>query len=478
MHTPSPKALLAISLVSAGLFACSDPPPPSEVRSRVSDDLGHVLREAAAAGEGTADALPGAASFGIMERALGQGGSSSSLRVARDFAQRFTGRTTTSRQGLLPEDPPPEGFDTDAIIEQLNTTIFTDANHLGDGVYQVPVELMCETTDFDPNGNEITTLDPDCVTAYDKIQLRIRVEEDGDELAFAIQLGSGHDEPLIITLSHTSLAITVDLDGAEAATEALASAFGEEAPNARLQGRFTGRLDILGAAHASVSLTVDRAVAVAVADAGVDLDGADAVRFSTGAGMIAQVELDGGATTASAALDLRATTLHTPGVDGFDLDLPGASITLAGAAGQPVQLTNISLGDRTTTLTKNGALALSIDLNPDDGRSLDATITADQTAGTETITVSPKLDARIAIDHTVFGDTAPVYDVTRVLLTGGLRGSDASDQVEVIGGAFAMTTNPASYGFSATAGQCVSSTEAFDTTTSDYYTQWTVGTCQ
>lgn len=477
MHTPSPRSLLALSLLSAGLIACNDPPPPSEVRSRITDDLGHVMREAAAAGEGTADALPGAASFGILDQALGQGGSSSSLRIARDFAQRFSRGTATTRHGLVPTDPVDGGIDTDAIVAELNAKIFTDANHLGDGVYQVPVELICETTDFDPNGNEITTLDPDCVTAYDKIQPRIRVEEDGDALVFAIQLGSGHDEPLSISLSHTSLAITVDLDNAEAATEAIASAFGENAPNARLQGRFTGRLDILGTAHARVSMTVDRAIAVAVADAGVDLDGADAIRFATGAGKIAQVELDGTSATASAELDLRATTVHAPGVDGFDLDLPGASITLAGTAGQPVQLTNISLGGSTTTLRKNGALAMSIDLNPNDGRTLDATITADAATGTETITVSPKLDAQVSINHAVLGDSEPVYDVTRVLLTGGLRGSDASGQVEVVGGAFSITTDPASYGFSATAGQCVSSTEIYDSTTYDYYTQWTVGVC-
>ncbi len=478
MHTPSPRSLLALSLLSAGLLACdSDPPAPSEVRSRLSDDLGHVLRESAAAGEGTAAALPGSASFAMLEKALGQSASSSSsFRVASDLAQRF-GRGSAARHGLAPANPPADGLDTDAIIEQLNTTIFTDANHLGDGVYQVPAELACETTDLDPNGNEITTIDPDCVTQYDKVQLRIRVEENGDDLSFAIQLGAGHDEPLSFALSHTSIAITLDLDGTEAAIEALASAFGEAAPNARLAGRVTGRLEILGAAHARTSLTVDRAIAVAVADAGLDLDGAEAFRFTTGAGNVAQAELDAVAETASFSVDLQATTVHVPGVDGFDLDLPGASITATGANGQPIALTNISLGDRTTTLTKNGALAMSIDLNPSDGRSFAATITGDATTGTETITVTPKLDARIALDHAALGDTAPVYDVTRVLLTGGLRGSDTSDQIEVLGGGFAITTNPATYGFAATAGQCVSSTEELDPTTSSYYTQWTVGTC-
>jgi len=478
MHTPSPRSLLALSLLSAGLIACdSDPPAPSEVRSRLTDDLGHVLRESAAAGEGTAAALPGASSIGILEQALGQGASSSSsFRVVRDLAQRF-GRSPAARHGLAPADPPADGLDTDAIIAQLNTTIFTDANHLGGGVYQVPASLVCETTDLDPNGNEITTLDPDCVTQFDKVGLRIRVEDDDDELVFAIQLGAGHDEPLSFALSHTSIAITVDLDGAEAAIESLAAAFGEQAPNARLAGRVTGRLEVLGTAHARTSLTVDRAIAVAVADGGLDLDGPEAFRLSTGAGIVAQAELDAVAETASFSLDLQATTVHVPGTDGFELDLPGASLTATGANGQPISLTNISLGDRTTTLTKNGALAMSIDLNPNDGRSFAASITGDATTGTETITVTPKLDARLALDHTALGDLAPVYDVTRVLLIGGLRGSDASEQIEVIGGEFAITTNPASYGFSATAGQCVSSTEELDATSGDFYTQWTVGTC-
>jgi len=479
MQTPSPTSLLALSLLSAGLFACdSDPPPPSEVRSRLSDDLGHILREAAAAGEGTAEALPGAASFSLMEKALGQGASSSSsFRVARDLAQRF-GRSPVLRHGLLPADPPEGGIDTDAIIAQLNETIFTDANHLGGGIYQVPANVVCETTDFDENGNEITTVDPECVTQYTKVNLRIRVSEDDDALGFAIQLGANNDEPLSFALTHTSIAISVDLDGADAAVEALASAFGEEAPNARLAGRITGKLEILGTAAARMSLDVDRAIAVAVGDAGVDLDGADAFRFTTGAGKAMMVQLDAVAETALAVLDIKATTLHIPGADGFDLDLPGASIAALGENGQPLQLTNISLGDRTTTMTKNGAVAIAIDLNAADGRKLSATIAGDEAAGTETITVSPKLDAQIAIDHAALGDEAPLYDVTRVLLTGGLRGSDASDQVEVVGGSFAITTNPATYGFSATAGQCVSSTEELDATSGAFYTAWTVGVCQ
>jgi hypothetical protein len=45
-------------------------------------------------------------------------------------------------------------------------------------------------------------------------------------------------------------------------------------------------------------------------------------------------------------------------------------------------------------------------------------------------------------------------------------------------GTFSISTNPAQYGFSATAGQCVSGEETFDATADDFYTAWTVGVCQ
>lgn len=479
MRTPSPTSLLTLSLLSLGLVACSDPPPPSEVRARITDDLGHVLRESAAATEGATAELAGGGTFGLLERALGQADSGTTFRTLRDVATRLTGTgRTASRAPFAPADPVEGGLDTDAIVAELNQTIFTDANHVGDGVYAIPVELACETTTWDDLGNEITQLDPDCAAQWDKLALRIRVEGDDDELRFALQLGAGHDEPLILGLTHTSLALTVDLDEAEAATRALASAFGEEAPNARIAGRLTGKLAVLGPAHVEASLTIDRALAIAVADAGVSLDGPDAVRFGSAAGKITSVELDGNAATGTFSVGLGATTVHAPGADGFDLDLAGATATAELAAGQPLRLTNLSLGDRTTTLTRNGAVALAIDLNADAGRKLDATITADAVTGLETLTVTPKLDVSIAIDHAALGDTAPVYDVTRLVLDGSLRGGATTDQVEVVTGTFAISTSPAQYGFSATAGQCVASSEAFDQTLGEYFTQWSVGTCQ
>ena len=293
-----------------------------------------------------------------------------------------------------------------------------------------------------------------------------------------MQLGVAHDEPLEVSLTHNSLALSVDLDEAEAAAAAIATAFGEMAPNADLSGKVTGKLTILGTAHAAVAFAIDRAVDIKVADDGVALTSPQAFRLTSAAAPVIYAELDGNAGTGAVELGLGATTFHAPGDDSYDLDLPGATAAFALAANLPLNITNISLGNRTTTFSKNGAVAISIDLNKNGGRKLDAAISFDEAAGTETLSVTPHLDVEIATNHAALGDTVSVYDVTQVRLDGSLRGSEDTDQLEVLSGTFKIATNPAQFGFTATAGQCVSSDEQIDATSGDYYTAWTAGACQ
>lgn len=73
--------------------------------------------------------------------------------------------------------------------------------------------------------------------------------------------------------------------------------------------------------------------------------------------------------------------------------------------------------------------------------------------------------------------SAAVYDVTRVALDGSLRANEASDRVEVVTGSFSIATSPASFGFTATAGQCVTSSDTVEPTTGALFTQWTVDSC-
>src|SRR4029079_9251458 len=107
------NALVSLSLLSTALAACSDdPPPPSDVRSHIADDLRNVLTEGKAAFDGSTANLPTGSAFG--------------------FATKMLGASTTAR--LLALDPSDDSFDIDDIVQTLNEQLFTDANYLGNGI--------------------------------------------------------------------------------------------------------------------------------------------------------------------------------------------------------------------------------------------------------------------------------------------------------------------------------------------------------
>ena len=476
MHKP-PLSLLALSLVSSlGALGCNDdPPPPTEVRSKISSDLGNVLREADAAFTGSTDALPGSSALALADRLLGTSIAATTTQPLRSMTTRLTARVSGAA--------PAAGatlVDADAEVAYLNDKLFTDANHVGGGVYQVPASLVCTRTTIDPAGNTVQAIDAACAEQLAKVDLRVRTARDNGALVFAIQVDADHDEPLILTLTHTSIALTVDLDGTQRAIVALASLFGQDVPNAALSGQVTSKLEVLGTAKAKASLTIDRALSIQFAKAGADLAGPDAFVLSSASAEVFSVTLDGAAKTGTFAVGLAETAVKIPASTAgkrTELDLPGVTGTASFTPGHPLALTHLGLGNRTTTVSINGARAESIDLNPQDGRALDVTVSQDATTGAETIAVSPRLDLQMAVDHTVLGDEPRVYDVTRVLLDGSLRSSDASDQVEVATGSFSIATNPAGHGFTAAAGQCVTSSESSDPTTGASFTQWAVGAC-
>ena len=168
-------SIALFTFATLGLGACSsDPPSPTTVRSRISSDLGNVLHESASASDGATSMLP-SSSFDLMSKLLGQSAS-----------------TTVSSLMARPSDPADDesAFDPDAIIEQLNDDDLHDANEVEAGIYVLPASLVCNETTYDDNGNRIQTLDPDCAANWVKLQLRIRVEENGNKLVFGVQIGA------------------------------------------------------------------------------------------------------------------------------------------------------------------------------------------------------------------------------------------------------------------------------------------------
>ena len=464
MSKPPLSRLALCSVLPLSLLACNDPaPPPSpaEVRSAISTDLGNVLHQSGGALSGGADALPGTAALTMLAHLLG---TPDVLPV-----QAMTAR-------LLGDDGAPV-IDGDKQTSYLNDQLFTDANHVGDGIFQIPPSLLCKRTVTDASGMH-DSVDAACVEQATKVDLRIRTASEDGALVFALQVDAQHDEPLRLTLTHTSVALTVDLDGAQHAFVALAAIAGTDAPNVALAGAVTAKLEALGTSKAKISFAIDRALSIRAAKAGVDLAGPDAFALSSPKADVVSLTLDGAAKTGALAVGLGRTELNVPGSDGeprTDVVLAGLALHTVFAAGQPFALTDVSLGNGTTFIARDGKRAVSLDVNF--GSPFDVTVTHDDTAGTSTLAVSPSLDVQLAVDHAVLGDDAPVYDVTELKLAGSVRGRDDSDQLEVVTGSLAIKTNPASFGFSAAAGQCVTGSDASDPTTGAPFTQWAVGAC-
>ena len=356
---------------------------------------------------------------------------------------------------------PADGDPTDgqAVADELNTRLFTEANYEGDGVYRVPPDLICET---DP---ETGASDPACTSQVAEVRVRA-VLAGADGVDFTLVLGAERAEPLTLALRPSAVTVEVDLgELARAATE-LGAVAGESAGIAvAMDGRVSARLEVVGTAHVAVSVAIDQPVHVAFADAGADPEGPDGFRIdSAEARPLIRFELDGAAAAGSLQIGLGSTQVHAPDADtgrAIDVDLPGISATASVRAGEPLRVTGIGLGDRTTTLSVNGQTAMTIDLNRDRGRRFDATITGD--ALDSTFAVSPAFEVRVSTDHAVLGDAAPRFDVTRVALDGAsapaLRSMTLSDgyttQLQVAAGRLTLETAPTEYGAIIDAPSCV-----------------------
>src|SRR5688572_16727585 len=140
-------AWIAPAAVSAAaafvLSACAaETASPSEIRTRISTQVPPLVDEAAAAGAGADAAL------GALEQGLDALGALMPGLVPEEAAAVFG-------VARLPADgDPATGAE---VADELNTRLFSDANHLGDGVFAIPTDLLC------PVADGATAPDPDCV---------------------------------------------------------------------------------------------------------------------------------------------------------------------------------------------------------------------------------------------------------------------------------------------------------------------------
>jgi hypothetical protein len=438
--------LALFTALSASLAtACDDggeTPEPSEVRQGVSQNLAAVMPHAQAALESDASARVPTDAIERLADLVRPGGSQTLVAQAAELKARVADPRT----------------DAENLSKLLEKYLFNDANHLGDGVYPVTPQLVC-SSEYDPQtGEPVGPLDADCEAALDRLDAKIRVRGDVDDLQFTLLLGPDESEPVQLDLSKTEIELHVDLGEAAEVVTDLAELYGEPLPNVSIDGRVAMGIEVLGDKHVEMFAEIEDEIDVRYAAEGVALDSAGAFRFSSAASKVFSVEIDAPAERLTAALDVGTTKLHTPVDDGdpeLDLDLPGLSAAITVERGLPVEITGVSLGDRDLTVTANGVRAATVSLNAENGREVDITVT-EGSNGAAQLVFTPAFDLRMDVNATALGEEEELYQVKRVLIDGATPTiSTGGDALKVISGRFLVTTDPVEFGVEATAGQCV-----------------------
>lgn len=431
---------------ASALVACGDSKPtpePTEVRLGLAQSLNATLPEVKAAMESDANArVP-----------------TSELQRLADMLQPGQSQEVLARVDGLTNKVTSAELDADKLSNLLDNYLFNDANHQGGGVYPISARLACAESYDAETGEPSATLDPDCEAQIEQLQPKVRVRGDADKLDFTLILGPSKSEPLGLSLSKTEIAVHVDLGETAEIVKDLMAQGGTTPPNVDVDGTIAFGLTVLGPKHVEVRAEIEDALKLAFAPAGVSLSSADAVRFSSEASKVFAWEVDATAEKVSAALDLGTTKLHTPasGTDEpmIDLDIPAIEATVVVEKDQPVKINGVSLGDRDLTVAANGSRAATISLNADHGRKVDIAVT-EPSAGETQMAFSTAFDLRMDVNQAALGEDPELFQIKRVLLDGATPTiSSSGDVLRVVSGSFAVTTDPAQYSVTATAGQCL-----------------------
>lgn len=288
----------------------------------------------------------------------------------------------------------PEGEETgEDVAVELAERLFNADNYEGDGVYRIPVDMVC------PADAETGEVDPECVEQWERAELRIKVEIVDDGLDFTLLIGPDRSAPLTLELRPGRISVVVDLGEAADAIRFLAPE--AELPDV-LEGVVAFSLVVNGPGDVSFEIGVREAVRVEANTA----DGR--IRFSTDAkDPLASLRIEVAARRLTALFDLGRTQLSMPNqmndesslaAGTWSIDWRGLSFTATAQDGaDEIVIDNIGLGDDTSTIKLDDTQLIGVDLNPADGRRYKMTLRPDPAGGLPIVTFEPGVELLIDV---------------------------------------------------------------------------------
>lgn len=356
------------------------------------------------------------------------------------------------------------------LVDILQTQVLTEENIEEESDAKITYLMRGETTceqeqdDYD-----------ECVEEFDAMQLRLVVSSPAEgDLDISVLIGPERFNPLDVELHQGFVAAQVDLGQIAQTVQYASDTIGEEEFEG-LPETFEGRVRA-ELTHSSTELIATLSVLDKIKLGGNGWD------FALEAAVpAAQLKIDAAADAIDVLVGFNALDFVIPVVDAYteydeetqtDIDrlheydfagqIAGLTAQIAYQVDQQVvDIKNLGLGQSTSTLDVDGKRVVELDVNAEDNRQLNATITESE-AGVE-IAVEPTLDLELLL---AFGQVQDVLEEFKQwthdeLLRINLGGADkpriliADDEVEVLEGELNISSEGAGLNLSVEAGQCV-----------------------
>jgi len=368
-------------------------------------------------------------------------------------------------------------FQQENIVEQSDTTITyrADSEYLCEDTYCAVMdtsegkERVCES---DQNAPSQAELDASCASNIDEMRYRVRVWSPSDgNMNFRVMVGPGH-HPGNVQVHQDHLLGSVNLSEIRAAAEHYDTVYGTDSASdipSTFEGTVSTLLEKQGDEKAHLEVRVESDVSIGGGDVQFQLASPGQPIF----GATADGSADRVSTTFNLdTLEANFAVEHYANESGeyvsFDHTAHLAGLTgrmIFDGAAEQFKFRDFGFGDSTSWLDINGERVLSLDVNPDSGRTFDMTVESANAEDTYDASWSPEFTANVGVN---FGRLATkiteewlMEDEFNVAVTGNnptLRAGTTENDwgyLEVLSGSLEVSSSTPNYVRSVSQGNCL-----------------------
>lgn len=368
-------------------------------------------------------------------------------------------------------------FERENIVEQSDTTITyrADSEYLCEDTYCAVMdtaqgkETVCQSDQNPPSQAE---LNASCASNIDEMRYRVRVWSPSEgNMNFRVTVGPGHHIG-DVEVHEDRVYGAVNLSEIRAAVEHADTVYGSDSASdvpSTFEGTVATLLEKQGENIAHMEVRVESDVSIGGGDVQLQLASPGQPIFgATADGSADRVSTTFNLDTVEVSFTADHYAYENDESVSFDHTAHLAGLTgrmIFDGAAEQFKIRDFGFGDSTSWLDMNGERVLSLDLNPESGRTFDMTVESANAEDTYDAAWSPQFDATIGVN---FGRLATkiteewlMEDEFNVALTGNnprLRAGTTENDwgyLEVLSGSLEVSSSTPNYVRSVSQGNCL-----------------------